>query len=91
MNKVVYKVQLPRPGTLVEVELRTGVVFLHVGLQNNQAFLWFEVDPEVKEAHTYRFSCLGTGWTFEGSTQVHVGTIIDSANYVWHYYSQIVE
>ena len=91
MNKVVYKVQLPCPGALLEVDLRIGATFLHVGLQNTHAFLWFDVDPEIKETRTYEFTCVGTGWAFENKNHGHIGTVVDEANYVWHYYYRILE
>lgn len=91
MNKVVYKIHLPRPGTTLQVDIRTGATFLHVGLQNTNTFLWFDVDPENRETRTFEFSCVGTGWGFEDNNHIHLGTVINDAEYVWHYYYRIVE
>ena len=91
MNKVVHKVQLPRPGTKLRIDICTGVTFLHVGLQNANAFLWFDVDPANTETREYEFTCVGTGWAFEDSNHMPIGTIIDKEEYVWHYYYRILD
>lgn len=85
MSKVVYKIDLPKPGDSIHVYFRTSFKPLHVGLQNDIARLWFEVDPTEKDGEPVELICIGTGWTVDTPDIQYMGTIIDGA-FTWHYY-----
>lgn len=88
-KRIVYKVKLPKPGYSINYMAPRSFFPIHVDLVNNEAFLWFEWDPEDKCTNPITFTCVGTGRAFDDLNQVHLGTVIDTNDLVWHYYMNI--
>lgn len=91
MNKIVYKLPLPRPGENFRYSLRHGFIKVHVGLQNNDAYMWFEVNPEETRQVEVQFMCVGTGWNIDDVRFSHIGTIVAGDGLVWHYYAKFID
>lgn len=73
-----------------EIQMPYGARVLSVQCQDNIPTLWAIVETDY-ELVSYTIACRGTGHNFrEGIKDAwgykHVGTVQDSAGYVWHYF-----
>lgn len=74
-------------GIRTTLELPIGAKFLDVQLQNDDAHMWFEVDPDAK-TEPRKFFIVGTGHEFNGGK--YLGTF-QNGPFVWHVYEDLGE
>jgi len=67
-----------------EVQLPRGAKFLSVQRQYEVPVVWAEVDPTGPMV-SRRLHIVGTGWMFDPTGLVYIGTLQDG-DLVWHYY-----
>ena len=84
--KTIYKYHIERTDRqliVLSVDART----IHVGLQNNELYLWAEVSTDaLLEQRTIYVR--GTGHPFIGTEGRHLGTVMDGL-FVWHIYEAL--
>lgn len=79
MSKKIYKYRLDNVAYIPN-----GFKVLKVGVQDNNFFMWAEVDPEVTSSGR-EFLILGTGADAPREPFSHLETLI-VGKYVWHIY-----
>ena len=88
--KRIFKYRLPRDGETVTIEANV-VKWLEVKSQDGWPHIWAIVDEEGYPQQ-YEIVAWGTGWEYpeELNHCQYMGTAIDFAGYVWHYFMQQV-
>lgn len=88
MTRTIHKIRLPSLPSDPHVVFDTQTTkFLMVQYQNNIPHLWFEHDTEA-EMRTFVVYCYGTGFDIDDDIYPpkHIGSLIDVAGFVWHWY-----
>lgn len=86
MQKI-FKYQLGVNGESVIIDSKVKE-FLHVDSQDGWPMVWALIDSEIENTK-YEILSVGTGWivpdivTYESK---YLGTVIDGAGFVWHYF-----
>lgn len=82
--RTIYKYEIPRTGTICEIELPLGYQIIHAGPQGDRIFIWALVDSEARKA-TEKFRIFGTGWDLPFDETLHFIKTIQLPNgLVWH-------
>lgn len=86
--KRILKYKLPRDGEVVHIHANVWK-WLDIHKQNGWPHIWAIVDDEGQERE-YEIVAWGTGqeWPEEMNWTSYLGTCIDFAGYVWHYFMQ---
>lgn len=86
--KRIFKYKLPRDGEVMTITANV-YKWLEIHEQNGWPHIWAIVDDEGQE-RTYEIVAWGTGWEWpeELGWTSYLGTCIDMAGYVWHYFMQ---
>lgn len=86
--KKIFKYILPRDGEVVRIHANVWK-WLDIHEQNGWPHIWAIVDDEGQERE-YEIVAWGTGWEWpeEMNYTSYLGTCIDFAGYVWHYFMQ---
>lgn len=86
--KRILKYKLPRDGEVVHIHANVWK-WLDIHEQNGWPHIWAIVDDEGQERE-YEIVAWGTGWEWpeEMNWTSYLGTCIDFAGYVWHYFMQ---
>lgn len=84
MSRKVFKYPLPRNRQKFEIAL-PPFKFLRVGFQNENLFMWCEVEPE-RGVSTSKFSLYGTGQDISDNA-VYLATY-DDGPFVFHLYQE---
>ena len=86
--KKIFKYRLPRDGEVVRINANVWK-WLDIHEQNGWPYIWAIVDDEGQERE-YEIVAWGTGWEWpeEMNWTSYLGTCIDFAGYVWHYFMQ---
>jgi hypothetical protein len=74
-----------------EVEMPTGAVVIHAGVQVDTPTVWAEVDPRAPTEQRW-FEVFGTGHSMRldmGVERRHLGSGFSRGGYVWHIYERI--
>lgn len=88
MSKTIWKFPVPLSGVPQPVMMPADARVLHVATQNDEPYLWVELDPDAPRV-VRLFTCVGTGAPIPPDC-VHVGTFtIDAGRYVFHVYEQV--
>lgn len=85
MSRQIYKYPLPAPGKVTTFVISAAAVPVHVGYQNGAPMVWVETETDDLRPVEWTFTTIGTGWDIPQGA-AHVGTLVDTAGYVWHYY-----
>jgi len=76
-----------------EIKMPEGALVLTAQIQSKRTqdsivdtiCLWAEVYPDIDSREIRKFAVVGTGHDYSpGSDYFHVGTVQDSAGFVWH-------
>lgn len=86
--KRILKYKLPRDGEIIRIHANVWK-WLDIHEQNGWPHIWAIVDDEGQERE-YEIVAWGTGWEWpeEMNWTSYLGTCIDFAGYVWHYFMQ---
>lgn len=86
--KKIFKYKLPRDGEVVRIKANVWK-WLEIHEQNGWPHIWAIVDDEGQERE-YEIVAWGTGWEWpeEMNYTSYLGTAMDFAGYVWHYFMQ---
>ena len=86
--KKIFKYKLPRDGEVIRIHANVWK-WLDIHEQNGWPHIWAIVDDEGQERE-YEIVAWGTGWEWpeEMNWTSYLGTCIDFAGYVWHYFMQ---
>lgn len=86
--KRILKYKLPRDGEVIRIHANVWK-WLDIHEQNGWPHIWAIVDDEGQERE-YEIVAWGTGWEWpeEMNWTSYLGTCIDFAGYVWHYFMQ---
>lgn len=86
--KRIFKYRLPRDGEVIRINANVWK-WLDIHEQNGWPYIWAIVDDEGQERE-YEIVAWGTGWEWpeEMNWTSYLGTCIDFAGYVWHYFMQ---
>ena len=86
--KRIFKYKLPRDGEVITINANV-VKWLDIKEQGGWPMIWAVVDDAGYESE-YEIVAWGTGWDFpdELSHCRYMGTALDVAGYVWHYFMQ---
>lgn len=86
--KRILKYKLPRDGEVVHIHANVWK-WLDIHEQNGWPHIWAIVDDEGQERE-YEIVAWGTGWEWpeEMNYTSYLGTAMDFAGYVWHYFMQ---
>lgn len=79
--RVIYKYPLELGRTHLQLPFEAKV--LCVQLQNDNPFIWIEIDPTLYTKVNRVFAVIGTGNNFDGG--IYIGTF-QMPPYVWHVY-----
>ena len=84
--KRILKYQLPVDGNMITINAHV-IKWLDIKTQDGWPHIWAVVDDEAYPSD-YEIVAWGTGWEFpdELSACQYMGTAIDAADYVWHYF-----
>lgn len=84
--KKIFKYRLPRDGEVVRINANVWK-WLEIHEQNGWPHIWAIVDDEGQERE-YEIVAWGTGWEWpeEMNYTSYLGTAMDFAGYVWHYF-----
>lgn len=94
MAKVIWKYKLPRRPAQQAIMLPKGAIVRHAGWQDDEIFLWVEVDPKQKKLEGHRFCVLQTGEDFSDVVSQHRfhGTLVKpDGSLVYHVFERMVE
>lgn len=69
------------------IDLPEDAEILHVGVQNNQIYLWAAVDVD-KPTVRRQFKVVGTGWDYNPDGMKYLGTA-HVGPFVWHVFEDI--
>lgn len=88
--KRIFKYKLPRDGETVTISAHV-IQWLEIKTQGGWPYIWAIVDDEGYP-YDYEFIAWGTGWEVpeELNHCRYMGTAIDMAGFVWHYFMQQV-
>jgi len=67
------------------IDMPDGATLLHVGVQNGQACLWAEINPDAPKK-PYLFYSVGTGHGSVPEDGAYLGTAILPTGFVFHVY-----
>lgn len=82
-ERVVWKYQLGVPPNSIPACAKV----LHVGLQNNRAYAWCELDPMADQSRQTPVIEIPTGYEFDNDEYDHIGTVVyDTMAIVIHFY-----
>lgn len=86
--KKILKYRLPRDGEVVRINANVWK-WLEIHEQDGWPHIWAIVDDEGQERE-YEIVAWGTGWDWpeEMNWTSYLGTCMDFAGYVWHYFMQ---
>lgn len=86
--KRILKYKLPRDGEVLTINANVWK-WLDIHEQNGWPHIWAIVDDEGQERE-YEIVAWGTGWEWpeEMNWTSYLGTCMDFAGYVWHYFMQ---
>lgn len=86
--KRIFKYRLPRDGEVLTINANVWK-WLDIHEQNGWPHIWAIVDDEGQERE-YEIVAWGTGWEWpdEMNWTSYLGTCMDFAGYVWHYFMQ---
>lgn len=87
--KKIYKYALPLDGKSIQVSDYI-IEWLKVGMQNGWPYIWAVIDAE-REGMMTEIVAWGTGWILPDDVYYdtdYLGTAIDGAGYVWHYFAK---
>lgn len=86
--KRILKYKLPRDGEVVRINANVWK-WLEIHEQDGWPHIWAIVDDEGQERE-YEIVAWGTGWDWpeEMNYTSYLGTCMDFAGYVWHYFMQ---
>lgn len=86
--KQIFKYRLPRDGEVVHIKANVWK-WLEIHEQDGWPHIWAIVDDEGQERE-YEIVAWGTGWEWpeEMNYTSYLGTAMDFAGYVWHYFMQ---
>ena len=86
--KKIFKYRLPRDGEVIHINANVWK-WLDIHEQNGWPHIWAIVDDEGQERE-YEIVAWGTGWEWpeEMNWTSYLGTCMDFAGYVWHYFMQ---
>lgn len=86
--KRILKYKLPRDGEVFTINANVWK-WLEIHEQDGWPHIWAIVDDEGQE-RTYEIVAWGTGWEWpeEMNYTSYLGTAMDFAGYVWHYFMQ---
>jgi hypothetical protein len=90
MTKVIFKYPLMQGLGLQPLQIELGAKIIHVGFQNEQLYLWAEVDMNVIQ-ETIDIFIQGTGqnlYEFQTLDLSFIGTAVGNP-FVWHVYKVI--
>jgi hypothetical protein len=83
MNKTIWKFAFPIVGQFT-LDLPRGARVLHTELQQGQATLWAEVDPDAPTV-PFHFAIVATGGPIPPGDVRYIGTF-QAPPFVWHLY-----
>lgn len=88
--KRILKYKLPVDGNMITINAHV-IKWLDIKTQDGWPHIWAIVDDEAYPSD-YEIVAWGTGWEYpsELNTCKYMGTAIDAAGYVWHYFMQPV-
>ena len=86
--KKIFKYKLPRDGEVITITANIWK-WLEIHEQDGWPHIWAIVDDEGQERE-YEIVAWGTGWEWpeEMNYTSYLGTAMDFAGYVWHYFMQ---
>lgn len=86
--KKIFKYKLPRDGEVITITANIWK-WLEIHEQDGWPHIWAIVDDEGQERE-YEIVAWGTGWEWpeEMNYTSYLGTTMDFAGYVWHYFMQ---
>lgn len=79
--KTIYKYKLG------ELLLPAGAKVLTAGKQNDEFYIWAEIDTEQTPEHR-TFAVYGTGWDMPEENRCYIATVFDNG-FVWHVYEVV--
>lgn len=83
--KQIHKYRLPMPNQSITLEIQSHKI-VYVDMQHGEPMVWLEFNSQLAPGKI-TIRCVGTGWDIPDHCK-HIGTIIDAAGFVWHYYSE---
>lgn len=86
--KKIYKYKLGIDGNEVTIKGQFSRI-VKIMMQFNWPTIWMEVDDDYDEVEV-KISCIGTNWPYTPELGTYVDSVIDTEDYVWHYFTDTV-
>jgi hypothetical protein len=90
LMKTIHKLRLMIGPNILFMQISSPRCVLHIGEDGNRhPCIWYEADDSLPKDRSYRVKAYATGQEIkEGHDSMNfLGTLVDSAGFVWHFYS----
>lgn len=77
MKKLIHKHSFGHTLEPAKVELPSSAKFNHIAIQHNHICVWYELDEQDNETKEVEFIFVGTGYVFELSDKLLIGSITE--------------